>query len=258
MKNKLMIFLALSMLVLASLACNLGSSDNPPQTAPEQPAAGGSGEQVTGSGDLQMAPQGQVEVTLGDSRITQDGVFIYTAGTVVNKTNRPISAHILIEYLDASGNPIDVTVLGEQGKVDSTTAFAPIAPGQTGYFDRIRDISKLSTKPASARVRLDYAVMEKKSPLAAFSNTSWEVKDETLYLSGKVANTGDAACRTATVVGVLMQGGKAVGVSTVLLSGNELAAGASQDFSGSEITDFMPKFDDVKFVIDCSFMSFER
>lgn len=268
MKNKLMIILATLALLFSTLACGL--SDSPAQPASGGEPASGSGAPAdssgsdsqpasnSGSGELAFAPKDKVVVTLGDSRITEDGVFVYTVGTIVNNTDSPISGQVRIEYFDKDGNSLNVSILGEEGQYDTTTFFAPIAPGATGYFDRMRDIEKLPTKPDTVRVSLEYAVMEKKAPAAKFSGASWEVKDGSLMIAGKVSNTGDLACLNPYVAGVLLNGGKAVGTITTGIDQDQLAPNTSMDFSASNVVDYLPKFDDVQFVIDCSPLTFER
>lgn len=261
MKNKLIFTFAVFSLLVSSLACGSSGGNQPPAASDEQqPVSGGEPSTTTGSNDLQFAPKDQVVVTLGDSRITEDGVFVYTVGSVVNNTKRPISGMVRIDYLDKDGNPIDVTVLGEEGAYDTVTFFAPIAPGETGYFDRPRDLSKLPVKPASARVSLEYAVLEAKSPLAQFSDTSWSVRDGSLVVSGKVSNTGDAACIYPSVYAVLLSGGKAVGTVRASFDPEteNLEPRDSANFATETITDYLPGFDDVTFVIECASSSFAR
>lgn len=210
------------------------------------------------SDSLEYAQAGDVQVSLGSAYVTKDDVYFYTIGTVQNHTNCPISGQIRIEYMDASGQSLGVTVFGEEGAYDDTGFFAPIGPGETGYFDRIRDIGKLSKRPARARVSLEYAVLEKTSPIARFSQVQWEHKENYLTLVGKIENIGNVSCRMPTVVAVLFQNGIPVAAESRALEQDELHPGESQEFSLEMITDFLPAFNDLKLVMDCSPLTFER
>jgi len=192
---------------------------------------------------------GEVEVTLGSWKL--EGGFVKVYGSVRNGNRLPISGQVRIEYLDADGKTIR---LGDDGSA-SVPFYAPIAPGETGYFYRPRDVAKLSSRVAGVKVGLLYAVPEEKSPVALFSGTKWSVKDG-LAFEGKVRNTGNTPCRMPSVAAVMMKGGKPVETSEPSLGPDELLAGQELGFRHETMAP--PGIDAVSFVLDCSPLTFPR
>lgn len=217
-----------------------------------------SGGDVSNPNDLDLADPSQVEVK-GTWYIDEETNFLHALGTVKNNTDHQISGMIKFNYLDASGNPITVDAL-EENAFDTVSFYAPIAPGATGYYERLRDLAKVGGTIAKVETSLDYAVLEKESPVMEITNMQWqEDGDGNVAVTGSVKNSGTSGCNFPGLWIVMLKDGMPVTISGASLDGDPetLAQGGEQAFSATGyVYDF--DYDDVAVVAECSPTSFPR
>jgi hypothetical protein len=261
MKYKIKFLLAAAALLAATLACNGGNSGGVENPGNDSGASDGGGNVDT---QLSAPPEGgdfanasDVTVTLGQWYVDNESGFLNVYGTVTNNADRPITGQITLTYFDKSGNAISASVLGEEGS-DSIVFTAPVAPGETGFFYRARDLAKLSNgEVADVKAKLWYAVKEKKSPLGEFSGIEISEGDYPTY-SGTVKNVGDAVCTSSAVEVAYLNNGKLVYLTGPIVE-NDLAPGDESAFSGEISADSIKGgYTDVAFALTCGTMSFER
>lgn len=300
-------FVALSALVIAALACggaggdtdptpkptkettsdNGGDADPTPKptkdsgdaTDPEPTEEGGDDDGGDDGGESGGLPEPQtgdgfadpdeIEVIGGEWWVGDDG-FFHAWGMVVNNTDSAISGQLAFVYLDENGEAITSEDFEGTANYDVTSFYAPIAPGETGYFIHIRDLARVNGEIDEVELGLSYALLEPVTPIAEFSDVNFELAEDgsTLLLTGAVENSGDTACNLAAVGVAYTSDDEVVWVhdSTAFLEDDPdaeqiLEAGEAVEF---ELTYYFFEnveegdFDGVVPFIDCSNTSFPR
>lgn len=214
---------------------------------------------VPTAGDVELADPSQVVVT-GSWYINEETGFLHAYGTVTNNSGYPISGMIAFTYFAADGSNLMVNDL-EPGAIDEATFIAPIAPGETGYYERLRDLSKVEGTIANVTSRLEYAVLEKVAPVIEFKDVKWAPSSEGgIDVSGSVTNSGPVACNYPAVTVAFLKGNEVAGIEwgdfttadvTVLNPNETLAFDFNQYFTPAE-------YDNVDVVLECSPTSFPR
>lgn len=214
---------------------------------------------VPTTGNVELADPSQVVVT-GSWYINEETNFLHAYGIVTNNTGYPISGMIAFTYSAADGSNLMVNDLDPEA-MDEAAFIAPIAPGETGYYERLRDLSKVEGTIANVTSRLEYAVLEKVAPVIEFKDVKWAPSSEGgIDVSGSVTNTGPIACNYPYVTVVFLKGSEVAGIEwgdfttadvTVLNPNETLAFDFNQFFTPAE-------YDNVDVVLECSPTSFPR
>ncbi|GIK58006.1 MAG: hypothetical protein BroJett015_36690 [Chloroflexota bacterium] len=208
---------------------------------------------------LPVVTTDQVEVLSGWF-VDEETGFLHIMGSIINKTDIPITGMISFIYYDTNGRAITVEALGESGESDKVSFSSPVAAGDTGYFHRARDLSKVNAE--IARIEVDatssYFVPETVSPAAEFLNLQWANNDyDGVTVSGEVKNSGDTVCKYPSLVIAYLQGGQVVEMDGQTLDVETLEPGQGTSFAFEKYL-IPAAFDGVDVVIDCAPTSFPR
>lgn len=252
-------------LLTATVACGGGGPANSPTTAPtvgaakatqpaSEPAEAGD---IKPPADAKLAEPEAVKLTLDSWSVDAESGFLHVYGTVVNNAQTPIGGMVLLKYYDENNQLITAEVLGEVGS-DSSSFTRPLHPGQTGYFERTRDLKKLSSPNVKkVEAELAYAVdLSGNAPRGEFSATSHTTDSTgTTEFKGTVKNVG-GDCDFPYVEVVLLKDGKVVNYNDAIptVNNDKLAAGAEAEFKGLFVYVKEPlAFDDMAFALTCSY-----
>ncbi len=191
--------------------------------------------------------------------IDKETGYMNVIGSVLNKTNTPITGMINVIYYDTSGQPITVVdVLAESSKADKVSFSSPIAPGDIGYFRLSRNLERIDGEVARVETSLSYIVPETTSPLAEFLNLqSVRNEYEGVTVSGSVKNVGNISCKYPSLVVGYLKDGRVWEIDGSSLDVEILEPGQEVSFEFDKY--LIPvAFDEVDVVIDCSPTSFPR
>lgn len=233
------------------------ASDNTAVSEEQQQDA--NSQTAPATGDLELADPSQIAVT-GSWYINEETGFLHAYGTVTNNTAYPISGMIAFTYFAADGSNLMVNDLDPEA-MDETVFIAPIAPGETGYYERLRDLKKIEGTVSDVTSRLSYAILEKVAPVIEFKDVKWEPSSEGgIDVTGSVTNSGPVTCNYPYVTVVFLKGSEVAGIEwgefttadvTVLNPNETLAFDFNQFFTPAE-------YDNVDVVLECSPTSFPR
>lgn len=234
-----------------------GNTDNTAVSEEQQQDA--NSQPLPTTGDIELADPSQVVVT-GSWYINEETGFLHAYGSVTNNTGYPISGMIAFSYFGADGSNLMVNDLDPEA-MDEASFIAPIAPGETGYYERLRDLKKIDGTVTNVTSRLEYAVLEKVAPVIEFKDVKWAPSSEGgIDVSGSVTNSGPVTCNYPYVTVVFLKGSEVAGIEwgdfttadvTVLNPNETLTFDFNQYFTPAE-------YDNVDVVLECSPTSFPR
>ncbi len=251
---KLQLWGILSCLTILSACSKPGGNETMQQQVENQPPVSTTTDQTA------VFDSSQVIVTLGNWYVDKETNFLQIFGAVTNNTSRPITGQVAFRYYDGSGQAISADVLGQTGD-DSVPFSGPIAPGQKGYFNRPRDLAKLSAKEISrVEAKLWYAKPHDHAPLGHFPappqvQLTHDAMPEIL-INGVVKNSGDVDCSSPVVwIALLSKGRVLYTAEAVTERDDSLPAGAEAAFNFKTMMSFinLPEpYDEVQFALECS------
>lgn len=226
MRSRLLRF-PLLCLVLLGLGCAMlqpGAAPTPTPTA--APSTGTLFDLSILSIDPSIDPS-RLPITEGKGRI-EDG-FVIVPVTVQNDTGAPVRAvFVKTEVLDAAGTVIHVDAF-------SLDSFR-LQPGEVGYGEYLRDVTRITGQPASWRLSIAGASTAQPQYHAVAENIT--VTDEGggfAEVAGTIRNDGTDTCVAPTaVLAVYENGSELYRINTWPLN-NDLPAGESVTFSTTSI-----------------------
>lgn len=259
----------------ASGVATAAPTDN--QTVAEQPAAPANEENNTAASPSEPAAEvqpvsldenglvdpSQIEVK-GNWYIDQETGFLHAFGSITNNSSHTISGMIDFMYYDENGQALLASNFTEDTDEERTSSddvvfSAPIAPGATGYYSRVRDLAKVNGQITKVESFLKYAIAETGFPTMDFANLKWEVVDEVMTITASLSNNGNSACVYPSVMIAFMKGGEIMAVEDGVFETemDSLEVGQTQEVTVNKY--LLPAgFDDIQVVGDCASTSFPR
>lgn len=158
-------------------------------------------------------------VVKGSWIIDQETGFLHAYGSVTNNSDHTITGMIDFMYYDDNGQALLASNFTgdsdeERTSSDDVVFSAPIAPGATGYYNRVRDLAKVDGQITKVESFLKYAIAETGFPTMDFANLKWEVVEETLNITATLSNNGNSTCVYPSVAIAFLKGGEIMAVET--------------------------------------------
>jgi hypothetical protein len=214
-------------LVLAGLACSMLQPGAPPTPTPTvAPSTGSLFDLSLLFIDPSIDPSG-LPITEGKGR-TEDGFMIIPV-TVQNDTGAPVrSVFVKAELLDANGTVIHVDAF-------SLDSFR-LQPGEIGYGEYLRDVTKINGQPSSWRLSIAAAQTAQPQYHAVAENVT--VTDEGggfAEVEGTIRNDGSDTCVSPTAILAVYENGSVLYRINSWPLTSDLPAGESATFNTSSI-----------------------
>lgn len=260
----------------ASGVATAAPTDNQP--AAEQPAAPAAEEENNTAASpsepaaevqpVSLDENGLVDPTLivikGSWTIDPETGFLHAYGSITNNSDHTITGMIDFMYYDDNGQALLASNFTndsdeERTSSDDVVFSAPIAPGATGYYNRVRDLAKVDGQITKVESFLKYAIAETGFPTMDFANLKWEIVDEVLNITATLSNNGNSTCVYPSVAIAFLKGGEIIGVETGIFEPelNALEVGQTQEVTVNKY--MLPAgFDEIQVVGDCASTSFTR